>query len=908
MKLTIADSEPTKLKKDILTEMLEKAVIERKLSRCSPPLRSKICKLATWCSQFEPTYTYLMEHDTVSLEEELNIFTEDQIKSLLTAKPPHELLKANNKSGHRAVSLAEAAGESRAGIIFFRVLFDNLTDKELRDALLEYNDDDVTLLHNACCVMEESLFKQLEGKLGRKTLLDMVVHPVNGLVPPLAFACLFNECTYLFDTAIKENRELIIKLVKGGPDIDETLLQFMFGDIAEYCLAYYIYRLDSETRQQRVSRLLDHLDKDERFDAVRFTGKKNESPLLSTCKINGIARFEDLFKKLTETLVDNQLVELYTAEAEKNNSLLHSLLQKCIESNEFYQIHYIVNSIQCPSLRCKVMSVCISQGHSLFQYLVVCNQNSTHKIDQLMRGMKGSQVDQLIAGNPNIWDDAATDHTLRQQAQTPIADAMNSGQWQLAKYLWRQITDEDLRIKLLVYRSNHQTNLFQNLLETERQWIDNILANYHSKAGRDIVVAHCFQHALETGSKDASHYLRQISDSTFNKKLLHDYHKHFLASLYSNGEMITDDYFSNETPSQCTDSIIYVLEKYLSGKEHPKENLPRLMVAQQTAGDKDAFVKWALNPLPGKESPLLTVLNRFAQVYSMRNKHVSILLENRLTIEIVQKDARLIKLLFQGMMGMMSDELIKGRFLSELVTSDNLHLFGYKDILATILGILGGSGRALLEKINPTTGENLLHLIFHDQVINKTDINPCDIIETVVWLDETYGLTSLLQSRLKSDGSTPLHALLTSKPKKLSRALKRDATPKVQKQFLEHLFKNADPTVLVELLKIRDHEGCTPLHKLSSYRNLEDNVVELLVEKLGHETFTELMAIEDKQGKTAMKVFSEKHSFLYEKYFKLVQNCQSLSTDMPPLTVEVSEEPGLSKAFFEITMTLEDHP
>ncbi|WP_257295934.1 hypothetical protein [Endozoicomonas sp. YOMI1] len=876
--LNLADAETTKLPKSSTATIPEEQIIERPVTSFTHRSRSAINnpdKMRTWCPQFEQIYKYLIAHDTPNLEAQLNGFTEDQIKSLLIAKAPHDFLTKNNDPRFYPSSLLEAAGESRAGRVFFRFLFDQLTPEELRDALLEPVDGDLTLLHHACCVMEESLFNQLEHKLGMETLIEMVTRPVNSHVPPLAHACLFNESTYLFDTAIEKDRKLIVKLLTGSPDIDETLLQFMFGDIAECGLQFYINHLNPDTHYQRTSHLLDYLNIQERFDAVRFTGKKIESPLLLACKKG----YLDLFEKLTETFDDNQLVELYTAEAETNNSLL----QKCFETNRRYQAEYIVNSIQCPSLRCKVMSVSTSEGYSVFQQLVVYNNSiySTKKINHLLRGMKDSQVDQLITGNPNIWDEAVngTALTLRQQELTPIVQAMNRNEMQLAKYLWTQITDPDLRINLLVYRSKHQTCLFQHLLETERQWLDNILANIHSKTGRDLLAAKFFQHVLETGSLDASDYLRQISDSPLITKLLQDNHKYFLVNLCNNGEMITEDYFSDTTPSQCTDSVVYVLEKSLSGEKHLKENLPQLITAQEKAGDKDAFVKWALSPLHGKESPLLRVLNRFAKTYGMRNKPVEILSKYRLTLEIVQREARVTKQLFQGMMSMMSEEQIKEFFLSGLVRSgENLHLFGYKDILATILGTLGDSGQAVLEKINPTTGENLLHLIFQNHLINRTVIKinrtvikSYDLIETVVWLDETYGLTSFLQRRLESDGSTPLHVLLTSHKRKFFRS---DDPPTVQKQVLEHLCKNADHTLLVELLKIGDHNGCTPLHKLFSFQKINDEVVDLLIEELGHETFSELMAIKDKQGKTAMDHFSTNHSFSYEKYNSMVRGGQ----------------------------------
>ncbi|WP_257265021.1 hypothetical protein [Endozoicomonas sp. ONNA2] len=856
---TFADAETTKVPKSRTAEIPEDQIIDRPVIRVNHFSHSAINN-PDWAYHhpFRQIYKYLMENDVPNLKAQLNLLKEDQVKSLWRVK----ICDA------RYASLPEAAVESKVGCVFFQLLFDRLTTEELQGALSESVDGEWTLLHFAVVVMEESLFNQLKQKSGMETLIWMLTRPVSGHIPPLAHACLYNESSYVFDTAIDYNRELIVKFLKGAPDIDESLLQFMLGDMASPLI-------QNGQKLKIFQNLLDSLDDQEFFEAVRFTGKKRESPLLLACK-QGLHK--GLLKKLVKSLDECQLdeyeiVELFTTKEEKNKSLL----QKCFEINSTFEVDIILNSIRSPLFRFRILSVSTSKGHSIFQQLVhKCTDHTIEKIKDLLSGMNDNQLDQLITVDPNIWEQTveSTDHTLRQREQTPIVDAINRNNMRLAKYLWTKITDPDARINLLFYRSKHQTSLFQNMLETDRQSLEYEL-NSSRQSRRDLLFAQLFEHSLATESpNDACHYLKQISNSPFKTKLLDDKHKYFLASLCNHGAMITEDHFSDTTPFQCTDSVVHVLEKSLFDKKRLEENLLQLMTTQQQAGDKDAFVKWALSPLHGKQSPLLTVLNRFAQVYSRRNEPQFIISNFRLTLgcNLIEQEVRLTRQLFQAMMSMMSGEQIK-EFLSGLIINgETLKLFADKHILATILDTLGDSGQAVLETIKPTTGENLLHLIFHHDVINEMVIQPCDFIKTVVWLDETYGLTSLLTSRLNSDGSTPLHVLLTSDNIIGFRFAK---SPIVQKQILEHLCKSKNRTLLVELLKIEDFNGCTPLHKLFSYQKINNKIVDLLMDELGHETFSELMAIKDKQGERVLDYFSKKHSSLYEKYNRKVQDCRS---------------------------------
>ena len=75
--------------------------------------------------------------------------------------PLYNFLTKNYDPRFYPSSLLEAAGESRAGRVFFRFLFDQLTPGELRDALLESVDGDLTLLHH---VLIWYLIKKILGQ------------------------------------------------------------------------------------------------------------------------------------------------------------------------------------------------------------------------------------------------------------------------------------------------------------------------------------------------------------------------------------------------------------------------------------------------------------------------------------------------------------------------------------------------------------------------------------------------------------------------------------------------------------------------------------------------------------------------------------------------------------------------
>ncbi|WP_257295096.1 hypothetical protein, partial [Endozoicomonas sp. YOMI1] len=187
-----------------------------------------------------------------------------------------------------------------------------------------------------------------------------------------------------------------------------------------------------------------------------------------------------------------------------------------------------------------------------------------------------------------------------------------------------------------------------------------------------------------------------------------------------------------------------------------------------------------------------------------------------------------------------------------------------------------------LEQINPATGGNLLHILFKSSFINHKDIKLNDLINIVDWLDKTYGLTPFLQGCLENDGSTPLHLLLSTVNTKLRSDCLDSLT--LQEHILKQLCQpNADGLLLVELLKLKDNNGCTPLHKFFSCKNINKKIDDLLIHKLGHETFCELMLIKDKQGNTVMDHCSKLHKGLHEKYKSMFQT--------HPTAVEV-QEPG----------------
>ena len=233
--------------------------------------------------------------------------------------------------------------------------------------------------------------------------------------------------------------------------------------------------------------------------------------------------------------------------------------------------------------------------------------------------------------------------------------------------------------------------------------------------------------------------------------------------------------------------------------------------------------------------------------------------------------------IFQGLVSMMSEEKIKEFILS--LQDDRyktLHLLGYREILETVVYALGDSGKALLEQINPATGGNVLHILFKSSFIDnfiESELN--DLINTVDWLDENYGLTLFLQGRLKTDGSTPLHLLLLATGNKF----RCDCIdPQIlQEHILNRLCQpNIDALLLVELFKLEDNNGCTPLHNLFSCKYTNDKIGDLLIQKLGLETFFKLMHIKDHQGNTAMDHCSKRHTSLDEKYKNLEKSGSGL--------------------------------
>ncbi|WP_257293521.1 hypothetical protein, partial [Endozoicomonas sp. YOMI1] len=401
-----------------------------------------------WCTYFKCIYQSLEENKHLEIKAQLNALSDVQIKSLLIDRTPGPFAEFQ-----KPIPLLELASTSReAGNIFFRISFDRLSSEELRVALLESGDSNQTLLQHACCVMDEPLFKQLEQKLGMQTLLEMITRPVNDLDSPLAFACLYNKSTYLFDTVIHQDRELIEKLLKGSPDIDQSLLQFMCNDAAMRCRL-----LSDDEYHHRIKYLLNALSKQDRFEAVRFTGKSNESALLWACT-KSFDDFDDLATILTESLDDPQIAELCTAEAETGNSLV----QKCLELDRTNKVAKLCMSIRDPLLRLKVLSICTSEGHSFFQqWLLKPFNNPIKYTEYLLQDMDDSHRDLLIAGDRSIWDqiNTSTNHTLRQQEQTPIVNVMNRKEMRLANVLWEQIADPELQIKLLLYKTRHQTTL-----------------------------------------------------------------------------------------------------------------------------------------------------------------------------------------------------------------------------------------------------------------------------------------------------------------------------------------------------------------------------------------------------------------------------------------------------------------
>ena len=820
-------------------------------------------KWIRWYPLFQDIYNSLQHRETSDIEAQVAKLSDDQIKRLAIANAPTNY-EGKDQQSFSLLELADMSGET--GNIFFRALFDRLSSEELRVALLELVDDKDTLLHHACCVMDERSFNLLEQKLDKQTLLEMVTRSVNDLAPsPLAFACLFNKSTDLIDTVLHQNRELTEKLLKGSPDIDQSILQYMCNENVSDI--FHLIPLSNSEYHQRIRYLLGFLSKQDRFDAVRFTGKSNVSPLLWAC--TG-AKYSDLADILTETLDEARQAELFTAQAETGNSLV----QKCLELNHPDKIATLCMSFSNSLLRFKALSICTSEGHSLFKQWVLDfgRFDDLEDIEDMLRGIDDNHRNLLIAGDRSIWDqtDVSTDHTLSLQKQTAIVDAMNQKKMFLAKFLLGKITDPELSIKLLSYKTTHQTTLLHYLLDKggEKQWFtDDILKSTSNQVDRDHLAAELHTYAFKARRLDeARYYLEQISDPQLKYDLLKD-HPEFLSSeLFMKGGVITESFFSEQLPFQCTELVVSILEKSLYDKKPLMDYLPQLIALQEKAGDKKAFFRWATSMQQGKECPLIIVMRRFVSAYNKIDDHKYLreITEN-------QKEARLNKQIFREMIRMMSEEQRKAFFLSVQDNSfDALYLLANKDILVTIVDTFEDSGRAFLEQPNPATGANLLHTLF-ESTLNFIDMEKEGLIkEIVVWLDKTYRLTSFFQARLENDGSTPLHVLLKKVTRR--RLTARGMLPILQEDILKQLCQpSPDGILLVTLLKLKDNDGCTPLHKLYSCKIHNREIDNLLINELGLETFHELMHIKDNQNKSVMDYCSKLHGHLFEEYNRLFQ-------------------------------------
>lgn len=845
----------------------EDKIYDRSVTGLIPFFYSKATnpnKWIQWCPLFQDIYNSLQLRETSEIEAQVAKLSDDQIKRLTIAIAPTNY-GGKDQQSFSLLELAEMSGET--GNIFFRALFDRLSSEELRVALLELVDDKDTLLHHACCVMDERSFNLLEQKLDKQTLLEMVTRSVNDFTPsPLAYACLFNKSTDLFDTVLHQNRELTEKLLKGSPDIDQSILQYMCNkNVSDI---FHLIPLSNSEYHQRIRYLLGFLSKQDRFDAVRFTGKSNISPLLWACTGAKYSELADIF---TETLDEAGQAELFTAQAETGNSLV----QKCLELNHPDKVATLCMSFSNSLLRFKTLSICTSEGHSLFKQWVLGfgRFDDLEDIEHMLRGIDDNHRNLLIAGNRSIWDqtDVSTDHTLSLQKQTAIVDAMNQKKMFLAKFLLGKITDPELSIKLLSYKTTHQTTLLHYLLDKgdEKQWFtDDILKSTSNQVDRDHLAAELHTYAFKALRLDeARYYLEQISDPQLKYDLLKD-HPEFLSSeLFMKGGVITESFFSEQPPFQCTELVVSILEKSLYGKKLLMDYLPQLIALQEKAGDKEAFVRWATSMQQGKECPLITVMRRFVSAYKKIDDH-----RDLREITDNQKEARLNKQIFRGMIRMMSEEQRKAFFLSIQDNSyDALYLLANKDILVTIVDTFEDSGRAFLERTNPATGANLLHTLFESTLNKFIDMEKKGLIkEIVVWLDKTYGLTSFFQARLENDGSTPLHVLLKKVTRR--RLSTRGMLPILQEDILNQLCQpSPDGILLVTLLKLKDNDGCTPLHKLYSCEIHNREIDNLLINELGLETFHELMHIKDNQNKSVMDYCSKLHGHLFEEYNRLFQ-------------------------------------
>ncbi|WP_422137216.1 hypothetical protein [Endozoicomonas sp. ALC020] len=830
----------------------------------------KPCKMIPWGAEFERIYQSLEQEKDQEIEAQVNALSDAQIQSLFTVTRPSQ----NWVRSEPTNSLIElAVVTEKAGHIFFQVLFDRLSSEELQHALLEPYDDNKTFLHLICCVMDKPLLKKLEEKIDRQTLLEMLTQPINDLASPLAFACLYNKSTHLFDTVFDENRELIVKLLKGSPDLDQSILQFMCNDRARPGGAL---QLRTEKYFHRIQQLLCKLNPQERFDAIQFTGKSNESALLWACTGTRL-HSDELVLILTEELDDVQKARLCTVQSETG----HSLIQKCLELNKLDKVASLCMTIHDQSLRFKVLSICTLEGHSFFKQWLL-NSNDSHReiekgIEYMLQDMIAYHRILIIAGDRRIWDQTidGTDHQniTRQQEQTPIVEAMNRSKMKLAEFLWKQIADPELRIKLLLYKTRHQATLLQHMLDVREQWdyFKYRIMNTSNEALQNSFAAELYYHALAAKRfVDAEYYFSQISDTKLKQDLSND-PKYFLMSISRKTEADIERFFSQKTPSQLTESVIYILEQTFYNKKSLPENLLHVITLQKNAVNKDTFSKWATSPQQGEQCPITTALSRYVIAYRKWKcpKEFKFYPDSSEQREML---ACLNMQIFQGIVSMMSEEKVKEFFFS---LQDGhykvLHLFIYKEILKNIVYSLGDSGKAFLEQINPATGGNVLHILFEPRLIDSEDTELNDIINTVNWLDENYGLSLFLQGRMKNDGSTPLHLLFLAADNSTLLFDSIDSQT-LQEHIMNRLCQpNADALLLVELFELKDNNGCTPLHNFFSCKYINKKIGDLLIQKLGLETFFKLMHIKDNQGNTVMDHFSKRNNHLREKYQNLFE-------------------------------------
>ncbi|WP_257264754.1 hypothetical protein [Endozoicomonas sp. ONNA2] len=654
---------------------------------------------------------------------------------------------------------------------------------------------------------------------------------------------------------------MIEKLLKGGPGIDQSLLQFMCNDLRYHRSDI---PLTHQEYHERIKHLLHALNKQDRLDAVLFKGKSNESALLWACAGKKCSS-DDLVFTLTETFNDNQKVDLLTAQAKTGNSLV----QKCIELKKVDKVATLCETLHNPLLRFKVLSICTLAGHSFFQQWLL--DHCEKDIDHMLRDIDKKHRDLLIAGERHIWNQTTdcTDDIL-QQEQIPIVDAMNRGNMSLAQLLWNLIADPELQIKLLLYKTKHQTTLLQYMLDDGEQWqfFKNKFKKSHNLILHNSFAAELHAHALAAERfDDADYYFSQI-DSKLKYDLSNENYRLHLLNVCTERETISESFFNGLTPYQCTESVVYVLGHGLYDKKNLMANFLQLITLQENAGHKDTFIKWATSPRQGKQCPLTTALSLSVKTYRKLNDP-----EHERNWEFLKREARCNMQIIKAMASMMSEEQKKAFFFSLKDESyETLSLLGYKDILETIVDILGDSGSVFLKQINPATGGNFFHILFASRFIDynfkNRELN--DLTNTVDWLFENPELTSFLQDRLENDGSTPLHVLLATA--KQSKITKPYISPMLQNHILKKAGQfNADRPQLVELLKLKDKNGCTPLHKFFSCKVTNKKIGDLLIQELGRETFFELMHIKDEQGNTVMDHCSKLHKNLHQQYKDLFQ-------------------------------------